>query len=110
MERPVKGDVVVVPFPFSDLSLAKRRPALVLADLDGDDVILVQITSRAMQDRYSLPIADADFAQGELRLPSYVRPNRIFTADRSLILYRVGMLKPDRLAEAVTRVVSILES
>ena len=110
MERPVKGDVVVVPFPFSDLSLAKRRPALVLANLDGDDVIMVQITSRAMQDRYSLPITDADFAQGELRLPSYVRPNRIFTADRSLILYRIGTLKPGRTSEVVARVVAILES
>jgi mRNA interferase MazF len=33
MERPVKGDVVVIPFPFSDLSASKRRPALVVADL-----------------------------------------------------------------------------
>jgi len=110
VERPVKGDVVVVPFPFSDLSLAKRRPAQVLAQLEGDDVILVQITSQAVRDRYSLPITDADFAQGELRVPSHVRPNRIFTADRSLILYRVGKLKPERTADAVARVVSILES
>jgi mRNA interferase MazF len=46
MARPVKGDVVVVPFPFSDLTQAKRRPALVLAGLEGNDLILCQITSR----------------------------------------------------------------
>ncbi|MCK4735836.1 MAG: hypothetical protein KAT65_25505 [Methanophagales archaeon] len=40
MERFVKGDVVVVPFPFSDLSSAKRRPALVIAELEGDDLSL----------------------------------------------------------------------
>lgn len=45
MERFVKGDVVVVPFPFSDLTKAKRQPALVIADLEGDDLILCQITS-----------------------------------------------------------------
>ena len=45
MGRFIKGDVVVVPFPFSDLSTSKRRPALVLADLAGDDLILCQITS-----------------------------------------------------------------
>lgn len=40
MERPVKGDIVVIPFPFSDLSDAKRRPALVSATLAGEDIIL----------------------------------------------------------------------
>ena len=45
MARFVRGDVVVIPFPFSDLSQAKRRPALVLAELEGNDRILCQITS-----------------------------------------------------------------
>ena len=44
----MKGDVVVVPFPFSDLSANKKRPALVVATLTGDDVILCQITSKAI--------------------------------------------------------------
>jgi mRNA interferase MazF len=41
----VKGDVVVIPFPFSDLSQSKRRPALVLAEADAQAVILCQITA-----------------------------------------------------------------
>ena len=49
MGKPVAGEVVVVPFPFSDLTQTKRRPALVLADLDGDDLILCMITSRAVR-------------------------------------------------------------
>jgi hypothetical protein len=51
----VKGDVVVFPFSFSDLSAAKRRPALVVATLTGDDVILCQITSRSVADSYAIP-------------------------------------------------------
>jgi mRNA interferase MazF len=54
MERFVKGDVVVIPFPFSDLTGMKRRPALVISELDGDDLILVQITSQAKVDKYSI--------------------------------------------------------
>ena len=51
----VKGDIVVLPFPFSDLSASKRRPALVLADLQGDDIILCQITSKKHQ-RVGMPL------------------------------------------------------
>ncbi len=78
MGRFVKGDVVVIPFPFSDLSAAKRRPALVVALLKGDDVILCQITSKAVTDDYAIPIADADFTAGSLHQDSNVRPNRLF--------------------------------
>jgi mRNA interferase MazF len=53
MEKLVKGDVVVVPFPFSDLSQSKRRPALVIASLEGDDAILCQITSKTVKDTYA---------------------------------------------------------
>jgi mRNA interferase MazF len=106
----VRGDVVVVPFPFSDLTKAKRRPALVLAKLDGDDVILSQVTSQAVRDRYAIQLEDGDFAQGGLNLASNVRPNRVFTADTRIVLYRVGSLRPSKLTEVVDRVVAILRS
>lgn len=77
MAKFVKGDVVVVPFPFSDLTYAKRRPALVIAELEGDDIILCQITSQQIRDRYAVPIEDNDFETGTLKQKSNVRPNRI---------------------------------
>lgn len=54
MEKLVKGDVVVVPFPFSDLSASKKRPAVVVATLTGDDIICCQITSEARFDEYAI--------------------------------------------------------
>ena len=51
MAKPLKGDVVVVPFLFSDLTQSKRRHALVVARLEGDDLLLCQITSRQVRDR-----------------------------------------------------------
>jgi mRNA interferase MazF len=104
----VKGDVVVVPFPFSNLSDSKRRPALVLSSLDGDDLIVCQITSRQVRDRYAILLTDDDFESGSLKQPSNVRPNRIFTADRTLVLYRIGNLKAAKLAE-VGRLIEILQ-
>lgn len=68
----VSGDVVVVPFPFSDLSQAKKRPALVVSSLEGDDVILVQITSKATMDSYAVSLGESDFETGSLRQPSNI--------------------------------------
>ena len=72
MERFVKGDVVVIPFPFSYLSASKRRPALVVADLGGNDVILCQITSVTRNDRFSIPLTRSDFKDGKLRVESRI--------------------------------------
>jgi len=109
MAKFVKGDVVVVLFPFSDLSQAKRRPALVLAELEGDDRILCQITSRSLRDQYVIQLNDENFAEGGLKQKSNIRPNRIFTADIHIILYQVGHLETDKLDEVIKKVIGILE-
>jgi mRNA interferase MazF len=101
MAKFVKGGVVVIPFPFSDLSQSKRRPALVIAELEGDDLILCQITSQTIRDNYAITLDDNDFLTGNLKNTSNIRPNRLFTADSNIILYKVGILKPDKLQEIV---------
>jgi len=109
MEEFVKGDVVIVPFPFSDLTQAKRRPALVIASLAGEDVILCQITSQTIADRYAITLQSSDFSEGGLNQTSNIRPNRLFTADRGIILYKAGKLKPEKLSEAIAKIVEIIE-
>lgn len=108
MARFIKGDVVVVPFPFSDLTQAKRRPALVISVLEGDDIILCQITSQAIKDNYAISIDGKDFKAGDLKKPSNARPNRIFTADTHIVLYKVGNLTTNKLTEIIERVVEIV--
>ncbi|MBT4512860.1 MAG: type II toxin-antitoxin system PemK/MazF family toxin [Chloroflexi bacterium] len=107
MARFVKGDVVVVPFPFSDLTRAKRRPALVVAEAE-EDLILCQITSQQIRDKHAVLIEEKDFEKGTLKQKSNIRPNRIFTADRHIVLYQAGHLKIDRLNEVIERIVDIL--
>lgn len=110
MAKLVKGDVVVIPFPFSDLSQSKRRPALVIASLEGDDAILCQLTSKTVKDSYAISVDDTDFASGDLKQPGNIRPNRLFTADMHIILYRVGRLKDKKLAEVVEKLVGIIRN
>jgi len=110
MGKFVKGDVVVAPFPFSDLSAAKRRPALVVAALKGDDVLLCQITSKMIVDDYAIPIQNTDFANGGLHQPSNIRPNRLFTADGNIILYRAGALTSKKVQEVVQKIIQIVSA
>ncbi|MGH9895586.1 MAG: type II toxin-antitoxin system PemK/MazF family toxin [bacterium] len=79
MGQPVTGEVVVLPFPQTDLNTGKRRPALVVVNLTGDDLILCQITSQASSDDYSVPVTANDFERGRLAVDSFIRPNRLFT-------------------------------
>jgi mRNA interferase MazF len=108
MAKFVAGDVVVVPFPFSDLSESKRRPALVLAVLAGNDLILCQITSQNVRDSYSVEISDLDFVSGGLSKTSNIRPNRLFTADRSIVMYKAGELSVEKLQLAIKKLITII--
>jgi mRNA interferase MazF len=106
----VKGDVVVLNFPFSDLSQTKRRPALVLAALQRDDLIHCQITSQAREDGYSVRLEASDFVGGGLNQSSRIRPNRLFTADSGIVLYRAGQVSPDKLNETLAKLIAILNA
>ena len=107
MERFVKGDLVVVPFPFSDLTGTKKRPALVVAELGGDDRILCQITKQ-VGDGHSIQITQDDCDDGALSQTCNVRPSKIFTADRSIINRRVGHLKPETVNTITTKIIEVL--
>jgi len=110
MGRFVKGDVVVALFPFSDLSRAKRRPAVVVATLTGDDVLLCQITSKAITDTYAISVGVDDFAHGGLHQPSNIRPNRLLTAEGKIILYRAGALTSEKIREVTTKIIEIISA
>ncbi len=70
--------------------------------------MLCQITSQKIRDKYTVSIEENDFETGTLRQNSNVRPNRIFTADHHIVLYRVGHLKSDKVSEVIERIVDIL--
>ena len=104
----MKGRVVVIPFPFSDLSGSKRRPALVIADWGGDDLVLCQITSKLKHDGFEVPLEEADFVQGGLPVQSHIRPNKLFTADRRVIQIVAGRVSEAKYKEVVGQIVRLI--
>ena len=99
MGKPVIGEVVVLPFPQSNLQVGKRRPALVVAELAGQDLILCQITSKVHSDGYTVPLAISDFERGRLAVNSFIRANRLFTVEQSVVLYVAGRVREAKLQE-----------
>ena len=109
MEGFVKGDIVVLPFPFSDLSANKRRPAVVVAQGEYGDTILCQITSKPKKGAEAIELKDKDFQEGKLKITSYVRPRKIFTADLGLILYRIGRIKKEKIGEVENTICRVIK-
>jgi len=107
---PEPGSVVLVSFPFSDLSATKRRPAVVLASAGRGDSILCQVTSNPYADPDAFYVVDDDFAVGSLQRESYARPGKLFTANASLVSVIVGTLRADRHRALVEQVVALLRS
>ncbi|QQS31978.1 MAG: type II toxin-antitoxin system PemK/MazF family toxin [Acidobacteriota bacterium] len=106
MGPPSAGDVVLVRFPFSDLSNSKLRPAVVLANADRNDWILCQITSNAFADDVAIAIDNVDLRSGGLKRISYARTGKLFTANQEIILRTAGTLSTGKFNEIVAGVVS----
>jgi mRNA interferase MazF len=108
MVAPAAGKVVLVPFPFSDLSQTKLRPAIVLAGVGRGDWILCQVTSNPYGDSLAIPLDEESFSKGSLRIKSFARPGKLFTASAGLMLIEVGTLKQAVAKQVVEAVIGIL--
>lgn len=107
MGAPAVGEVVLVPFPFSDLSQSKVRPAVCLADAGRGDWVLCQVTSSSYGDPTAVPLDAADFAAGGLVVASYARPGKLFTAHVGLFVRSVGVLTPVATGRLLSAVVAL---
>ena len=97
MERFTIGNVVMVQFPFSNLGGQKLRPALVLAKAEFNNLILCQITSKPYSSKIAIKLSAPDFTEGNLPVVSYIRPDKLFTAEFSIVEKIVGKLSEKKL-------------
>jgi len=96
----VKGDIVLIPFPFTDLSSTKLRPAVILSvDNQGNDITVCFISSQNISnlrsDEFLIDSKDPSFSTTGLKISSKVRVSRIVTIDRRLLTRRIGKLESD---------------
>ena len=97
------GQIVLVPFPFTDLSGAKLRPVLMLrkASVQFDDWLVCMVSSqlRQVDDQIDeiLLLSDADFAATGLKVPSVLRLSRLAVLDGSLLTGSLGSISHERL-------------
>ena len=104
MGKPVAGEVVVFPFPQTNLQSGKRRPALVVADLAGTTWCSVRLPGRRVSMVTPIPLVPSDFERGRLAVDSFIRANRLFTVEQSVILYTAGKIKDAKLQEVKSKI------
>ena len=102
MVKPVAGEIVVIPFPRKDSG--KQRPALVIADLPGSDLILCQITTRVHWDAFAVPLDNGDCERGEIGQPCFIRPQRLFTVEQRVCFRTIGKVTAGKFDEVFKRV------
>lgn len=105
-----RGALLLVPFPFTDLSAAKRRPVLALTRPDKQgDFSALPVTSRPHHQR-SVPILTTNLVAGSLPVPSWIRTDRVVTLNASLVVNSIAVVAEDVLADAVRRLCDYLGS
>ena len=91
-----QGEIVIVPFPFSDLSSIKQRPVLILSkDADNnisDDLVTCGITSNLKDVKYSVIINNEDLEKGKIPLSSRIKVDKLFTLDKSIVKKRIAKI------------------
>ena len=109
MVIPSIGAVILVRFPFSDLSGSKLRPAIVLADTGRNDWVLCQVTSQSYADPKAIEIKISDLTSGLLTKTSYARSGKLFTANAGIMTKQIGELKVEKLEEIIRSIILLLE-
>jgi len=110
MERFVKGDVIVIEFPYSNLKVVKKRPVLILKIPKGEDIIVAQITGDSYEKPVEIILKKEDFRQGNLKRDSYIRIDKIASIEKSLIKYRIGSLKQKKFNEILDKICYFLKN
>ena len=103
-----KYDIVLTRFPFTDLTATKKRPAVVIKDLEGDNSILCQITTK----RHTLPKYEVSLKKeqcdGDIRFDSYIYVDIIATLYKGIIERKIGFIKDNAIKKDINEKLRLL--
>lgn len=106
-------DIILVPFPYSDLSNNKKRPAIIISDnnhnFHNEDVICCAITSNPREYEKSIPIEENDFETGKLIYPSRIKPTKVLSLDQKNIIKVLGRLNIAKSKDVVNQLNSAIK-
>ena len=110
---PNQRDILLTPFPFTDLTSQRRRPVVVISNDDynrsTDDIVVVAMTSNLRPADYSSIFTSADLALGTLQRPSRIRVDKIYTLAQSIVVKRFGQVNEatfDRICQLLSELVA----
>jgi mRNA interferase MazF len=102
-----KGDIILVPFPFTDLSGSKKRPALVLYASDLDVTVSFISTQIKWQEPTDL-LLQPNAANG-LKKPSLLRTGKLATIDQALVIGKLGNIKAAEIEDLDKKLMQLFE-
>lgn len=108
-----QGEIVVIPFPFTDLSAVKQRPVLIISSTgyneSTEDVIICGITSNLKDAGYSVVIDNGSLSTGQIPVISRIKVDKIFTLKQSLAKKKVARIKPEVMDAVKAEILKLLE-
>lgn len=102
-----KGDIVLIPFPFTDLSGNKYRPAVILIDSEDDVTVCFITTQLTWRSEFDITLHPSEF--NGLKKESLIRLNKFATIDKELIIGRLGTLENNSIKLMNRNLIKILK-
>lgn len=110
---PDQREILLIPVPFTDLSSQKRRPVLVLSSLAHNstlpDIVVAAITSNLATPGGGVAIDTADLEHGTMPTRSLVRPDKVYTLSKTIIVKSYGRLANGKFAEVLVGLAGVLD-
>lgn len=106
------GSLVLVPFPFTNLKSAKRRPAVVLSsrsyNAGSRHVVVCGVTSNLANSSHSVLISQRDMAEGKLLVDLRVKADKVLSIEQAIVGKKVGRLRDAVMRRVYAELLSIL--